>query len=810
MKHLTRALTFIFILCLSHAGTQVALANIVAAQPELVFSAIQGNPSQQNTVLLTNIGAAPINITGRTITGANAANFAVNAPAPGVITVNPGQSIPFTLTFTPPVGVFNVQRTATLTVNTTNGPVTVALYGLALQGSAGGNEPPLQLAIRVAGFDIDVGSSALISRPVMAAPVFENYTLGEEVVVPLFQKAGPGNVTMTPIMRFSPAEELPYGWYVPNGTANPPLNEVNAIANTDGVNFLNHQRLYPVTETANTIFDPGTVDFGLYVSSASFGRESYTEEALNTGPRTRAARMFPARDRNGVLIPNSYIVTYEDAANGDYQDYVFLLGNVVPAVLDPPIAADDTAVTTVPTAVNIGVLVNDTGVDAPLNPAAVAIVTAPPASEGTAVVNPDGTITFTPNIAFGGISTLTYTVRDTNGTISNPATVQVTVIQPVPPTVVDDTGATVFPNPVTLDILANDLNGDNPIDPATLTLVTPPPASEGTLVINPDHTVTFTPAPGFIGTSTFTYTVRDTNGIVSNTATGQITTDPSAPPIAGNDAGITLSPNPVVVDLVANDTGVAAPLDPTTIALAAPPPTHGVAVVNPDGTLVFTPDAAFTGLSVFSYTIADAFGVNSNTALVHITVNAVNVPNAPSAPAGNASVGNPLLPAAVSSFHTTHSASSSPVGMSYTADQSFISPGATVQLVITITNYGVPLRRLMLENPLMADLEILELSASIGSAAAAGQLVMMQVDELGTGQTVTLTITVRGRTTVTAPFITTEACAGAENLARTCASTVLSRVTSLPTTGESPAWRLPLIAGLSLIGLIGLAAVQRI
>jgi hypothetical protein len=892
---------------LLHLNTPIASAALVAAAPDLVFSAIQNTTSAPRTIVFTNTGPGSLTITGRTITGTNAGNFAITAPGAGAVVVPVGGTITYTLTFSPPNGVFNVERTATLTLNTSAGTVPVNLHGLALQGSAGSNEPPLQLAIRVAGFNINVGSNALISRPVQPAPIFEDYTLGDEVFEPLFQKAGPGNVTMTSIMRFSPAEDLPYGYYFPNGTLNPPLNEVNSMADTTGAAPLNHQRLYPITTTNNNTFDPGNNAFGLYVSSLSFARDSFTEEALNTGPRVRAARMFPARNRSGTLIPNSYIVTYEDAANGDYQDYVFLVENVVPAQIDPPIAANDTAATTVPAAVNINVLANDVGVDAPLNinsvaivtappaaqgtvvvnangtitftpnvafagvstftytvrdnlgtisnvatvqvtvtapvppvaandtatitapnpvtipvlandtgvaaplnPASVAIVTAPPAAQGTVVVNVDGTITFTPNAAFGGVSTFTYTVRDTAGTISNVATVQVTVNQPIPPLAQDDTGATIIPNPLTLAILANDVDGDGAIDPATLTIVTPPPAGQGTVVINPDNTITFTPDIAYIGITTFTYTVRDVNGIISNVATVQITTDPAAPPIAANDVATTTSPNPVTINLVGNDTGVAAPLDAASVTLmAAPPMGQGNVMVNGDGTAQFTPETAFTGTSTFTYTVDDTLGTTSNVATVTVDVAAPPVVNNP--PPANDNQSNQAAattPTVTANSPTAVQDATARVSLAYTASQGFIAPGNTVQLVINLTNNGGTLRRLALENFLPSDLEIVSVTASSGTATAAGQLVTMQLSELATGQSIVITITVRGRGNVTTPFITTEACAGAENLARLCASTILSRVTTLPDTGETPAWRLPVIIGIGMFVLVGLASVR--
>ena len=80
-------------------------------------------------------------------------------------------------------------------------------------------------------------------------------------------------------------------------------------------------------------------------------------------------------------------------------------------------AVDNAATTPPDTAVTINVLGNDTTSAGTLG--APVIDTPPEASMGTAVVNPDGTITFTPAAGFRGLATFTY--RVCNGAIPTPA-----------------------------------------------------------------------------------------------------------------------------------------------------------------------------------------------------------------------------------------------------------------------------------------------------------------------------------------------------------------------------------------------------
>ena len=104
-----------------------------------------------------------------------------------------------------------------------------------------------------------------------------------------------------------------------------PPPERNEVARVAAGQF---QTLNPATVAGGaTSFDPGAASFGFYVDSLSFGRSSYTEDARNTGV-PHAVRTYPAKDRGGVAIPNTYLVAFEDASNGDYQDYVFEVSNV--------------------------------------------------------------------------------------------------------------------------------------------------------------------------------------------------------------------------------------------------------------------------------------------------------------------------------------------------------------------------------------------------------------------------------------------------------------------------------------------------
>lgn len=188
----------------------------------------------------------------------------------------------------------------------------------------------------------------------------------------------------------------------------------------------------------------------------------------------------------------------------------------------PPVAADDTASTSQDTPVTVDVLSNDTDPNGHL--LSVASVTQPSNGSVTATT---ADLTYTPDPGFTGADSFTYEVSDGHGG-SDSAQVQITV-GPAnrSPVGTDDSAATDEDTPVVIDVLANDTDPDG--DALTVARVADPP--NGAATINPDSTITYTPAPDFNGTDSFTYDVGD--GVASTTAT--VTVDVGAvndPPAA--------------------------------------------------------------------------------------------------------------------------------------------------------------------------------------------------------------------------------------------------------------------------------------
>ncbi|MEC5031494.1 MAG: Ig-like domain-containing protein [Oscillatoria sp. PMC 1051.18] len=311
-------------------------------------------------------------------------------------------------------------------------------------------------------------------------------------------------------------------------------------------------------------------------------------------------------------------VTSDDGALTD-TDTVEITVTGAGGVFD---AVDDTATTALDTPVNIDVIANDVDDDADpsdleVDPASIAGVV-----NGTAVVDADGTILYTPDADFVGVEDFTYDLIDVDGN-RDTATVTVTVGGTTGGVfdAVDDTATTDQGTPVNIDVIANDVDDDaDPsdleVDPASIAGVV-----NGTAVVDADGTILYTPDADFVGVEDFTYDLIDVDGN-RDTATVTVTVGGTTGGVfdAVDDTATTDQGTPVNIDVIANDVDDDADpsdleVDPASIAGVV----NGTAVVDADGTILYTPDADFVGVEDFTYDLIDVDG-NRDTATVTVTV----------------------------------------------------------------------------------------------------------------------------------------------------------------------------------------------
>jgi gliding motility-associated-like protein/uncharacterized repeat protein (TIGR01451 family) len=94
-------------------------------------------------------------------------------------------------------------------------------------------------------------------------------------------------------------------------------------------------------------------------------------------------------------------------------------------------------------------------------------------------------------------------------------------VQILMPEASDDLRDTESGKPVTIPVLDNDSPGDANLDPSSFEIIEQP--LHGTVTLGPDGTLIYTPEPGYTGTDTFKYRVKDENGNWTNVATVTIT-----------------------------------------------------------------------------------------------------------------------------------------------------------------------------------------------------------------------------------------------------------------------------------------------
>ena len=292
--------------------------------------------------------------------------------------------------------------------------------------------------------------------------------------------------------------------------------------------------------------------------------------------------------------------------------------NVTP-VNDSPIAANDTKITLEDTPVLIDVLNNDSDVEG-LDTTSVNIITDP--IHGTTSVDPiTGKVTYTPESNFVGLDTFAYVICD-KGTPSLCDSAQVIVnvgeendpptITQAPLTTPEDSVLTFCPTLEDPDF------GDN------LTVSSCEDPANGTITVDANNCVTYTPNPNFNGLDSMCLVVCDDAGICDSVIVSVTVTPVNDAPIATTDNPTTDEDTPVVVDVLDNDTDIEG-LDPTTVDVITPP-TNGTTSVDPaTGEVTYTPNPDFVGQDTLTYVICDTgVPVLCDTANAFITVQPVN------------------------------------------------------------------------------------------------------------------------------------------------------------------------------------------
>ncbi len=313
---------------------------------------------------------------------------------------------------------------------------------------------------------------------------------------------------------------------------------------------------------------------------------------------------------------------------------------VVTGTNDAPVAIDDTAPVTEDMVLNgTTTLANDSDVDGDNLTVTTTPVTAP--TNGTLLLNTDGTYTYTPNADFNGSDSFEYEVCDDGSPVLCSTGIVNITVDPANdmPVATDDTDSTtedIALNGTTTLSNDSDVDGDNLM--VTTTPVTPP--ANGTLVLNTDGTYTYTPNADFNGSDSFEYEVCDDGSpVLCTTAVVNITIDPANDtPVAVADANSTTEDTSLNgATVLTNDSDI----DGDNIAVNTTPivpPTNGTLVLSASGTYIYIPNANFNGTDSFEYEVCD----DGNPALCATAVVTISVSPVNDTPTANGDINSTL------------------------------------------------------------------------------------------------------------------------------------------------------------------------
>ena len=345
-------------------------------------------------------------------------------------------------------------------------------------------------------------------------------------------------------------------------------------------------------------------------------------EAVGSGTTVIRSESADETSSATLLFGNDDTVLPESIAYGSVQ---LTVGQSFIVNPDTFTVLEDSGTTT------LDVLANDIG-DA--NSGQLSIISVDQPSSGGTVALAGGTVTFTPDANFNGQSVFVYRVSDANG-VQDSGSVTVTVT-PVndPPTGVEDT-LTISQNSGvnTLNVLTND--SSDPDGGETLLVTNVSASNQGATVsvAAGGSAISYTPASGFTGTDTLTYTLSD--GTLSTTVSVNVeVVSLDNPPTATNDTfSLSEDDSETSFDVLANDTRDTD--NESFVLVNVGTPSQGGSVrISSNGTQFFyAPSANFNGTETVTYTIRDSGG-GTDVGTVTFQVAAVNDPP----PAGNLTV----------------------------------------------------------------------------------------------------------------------------------------------------------------------------
>ena len=211
------------------------------------------------------------------------------------------------------------------------------------------------------------------------------------------------------------------------------------------------------------------------------------------------------------------------------------------------------------------------------------------------------------------------TTRTRTITLSSDATITAFYKAPPPPNrapvAVNDTAVVDQDKSVTVNVLANDSDPDG--NSLAVSSTTSP--LHGSVVVNSNGTITYTPVAKFSGQDSFSYTISDGNGGSASATVNIQVNFVNYAPIANDQTVNTSEDISLPIALGATDANG----DPLTFSIASQPSHGSLSPASGNSNFTYTPNLNYNGQDSFTFKANDG-RVDSNLATVSVTVIPVN------------------------------------------------------------------------------------------------------------------------------------------------------------------------------------------
>jgi len=242
--------------------------------------------------------------------------------------------------------------------------------------------------------------------------------------------------------------------------------------------------------------------------------------------------------------------------------------------------------------------------------------TLPDATSGHAVVNTDGSFTYTPDDGAIGSDSFTYTVTDSHDPVQVvTGLVSIEISEPV--TAYDSSLTVPFEGSGSGTVTAT-----GGIGAISYAVETPP--AKGDLSLQPDGTYTYAARPGQFGADSFTFVASDSSSTPLTDRAEVVITIGAPDELVASTMTFTIDTESGSIFQGDLQPLVSGGIPPYVFSVLVPP-TQGTLDLNPDGTFTYTANPGASGPDQFTYTVMDSAVSDSGVNAAASTVGTVSI-----------------------------------------------------------------------------------------------------------------------------------------------------------------------------------------